>query len=188
MNYIEKHLTACLEDKNLLIYVDKENALKSCVSEDGIQMFYIEEGKELPLKLGSNNITQEYIKENLNFKITNKVGNGKKEFQRNTEKCAKQSSMSPVTKAANTSLAIGVVFGSIGILVVAVICCSVYRRRMKKNDKVVDENVKDDSGKEDEAKVTQNERYWKFSDNEDYYEDQQQNVLTDRNEYYEKNN
>ena len=59
---------------------------------------------------------------------------------------------------------------------------------MKKNDKVVDENVKDDSGKEDEAKVTQNERYWKFSDNEDYYEDQQQNVLTDRNEYYEKNN
>ena len=56
------------------------------------------------------------------------------------------------------------------------------------NDKVVDENVKDDSGKEDEAKVTQNERYWKFSDNEDYYEDQQQNVLTDRNEYYEKIN
>ena len=70
--YIEKHLTACLENGNLEIYVDKENALKSCFSEDGIQIFYILDGKEIPLKLGSNNIMQENITDKINFKITNK--------------------------------------------------------------------------------------------------------------------
>ena len=66
--YIKKHLKACMENKHLKIHMDKEK-LKNCFSEDGIQLFYIVEGKELPLKLGSNNITQE---KNLNFKITNK--------------------------------------------------------------------------------------------------------------------
>ena len=179
-----------MENKHLKIHMDKEK-LKNCFSEDGIQLFYIVEGKELPLKLGSNNITQENIKENLNLKITNKADNREKEFRRNTESCAKQSTESPkTTKGAScpstsTSLVIGIVIGSIGSLVVAVICFSVYRWRMKKNDvEVVEEKVKEDSGEDEEAEVTQNERYWKFSDNEDYYEDQKQNVLTDRNDYY----
>ena len=123
-----------MEDKSLIINVDEENALRSCFSEDGIQMFYILDGKEIPLKIGSNNITQKNIKENLDFKITNKEGNGKREFSRKTEDCEKQVTESPVTKAANTSVAIVIVFGSIGLLVVAVICVTVYSRKRMKNN------------------------------------------------------
>lgn len=144
LDYIDEHLTACLEDGNLVINVDEENALKNCFSEDGIQMFYIEEEKALPLKIGSNNITQENIKENLNFKITNKVGNGKREFRRATKECAKPVTESPVTKAANTPLTIGVVFGSIGLLVVTVICVAVCRKRRMKNNPDSDVEDNDD--------------------------------------------
>ena len=130
--YIEKNLKACMED-NLVINVDEENALRSCFSEDSIQMFYISDRKEVPLKIGSNsNITQENIKENLDFKITKKEE--KREFSRKTEDCEKQVTESPVIKAANTSVAIGIVFGSIGLLVVAVICVTVYRRKKMKNN------------------------------------------------------
>ena len=57
--YIEKHITACWEDENLEIYT--ENALNRCFFKDGIQMFYILDGKEISLKPGSNNMTQENI-------------------------------------------------------------------------------------------------------------------------------
>ena len=58
----------------------------------------------------------------------------KREFSRKTEDCEKQATESPVIKAANTSVAIGIVFGSIGLLVVAVICVTVYRRKKMKNN------------------------------------------------------
>ena len=77
-------------------------------------MLYIIDGKEIPLKLGSNNITQENIKDkkNINFKIKNE---GKiKEFRRqNTEICSGQSSGSLKTKWAGTFAAIATLLYSI---------------------------------------------------------------------------
>ena len=78
LDYIANHLTACLEDGHLIMKkADKENALKSCFSEDSedrAKMFYFLQGAEIPLKLGSNSITQETqenIKntKNLHFEI-----------------------------------------------------------------------------------------------------------------------
>ena len=131
--YIEKHITACWEDENLEIYT--ENALNRCFFKDGIQMFYILDGKEISLKPGSNNMTQENIKvrKNLNLKIRNKYET--KEFQINiTESCAPESK----SETQNTSFVIAIVFGSVGllvVLVVVVICFFVIRRwRMKRSE------------------------------------------------------
>ena len=101
--------------------------------------------------------------------------------------CAKSESEkeedSPCEKTNQTELYI--IIAVLSVLLVAVICFSVIRsRRIQKNDvEVVDENVKDDSGEEEEAVVTRNEHYWKFSDHEDYYE-HKNNVITDTNDYY----
>ena len=78
-----------------------------------------------------------------------------------------------------------IIIAVLSFLLVAVICFSIIRsRRTKKNDvEAVDEKVKDDSGEEDEAVVTKNEGYWKFSDHEDYNE-HKTNVITDTNDYY----
>ena len=112
--YIGNHLKACWEGGNLEISVDEKNTLKSCFTTEGIQMHYILEGKEIPLKLGSNKITQENIEDmkNINFKIENE---GKiKEFRRpNTEICSGQSSELLKTKWAGTFAAIATLLYSI---------------------------------------------------------------------------
>ena len=86
LEFIQKHVSTCLEDGNLEINVDKRNALDTSFSEDGIQIFYILDGIETNMKLGSNNLTEENMKDkkNLHFKIRNKDG----EIERNiTESC-----------------------------------------------------------------------------------------------------
>ena len=112
LDYIENELKACREGGNLEIFVDKK--INTCFTTRGIQMLYILDGKEIPLKLGSNNITQENIKDkkNINFKIKNE---GKiKEFRRqNTEICSGQSSESLKTKWAGTFAAIATLLYSI---------------------------------------------------------------------------
>ena len=87
--YIERHLTACLEDGNLMINADIENAIKGCFSENSIQMFYNLDGKEKKVKLGSNNILQKNIKtkKNLHFKLKNEGQTNKFEIN-NKESCA----------------------------------------------------------------------------------------------------
>ena len=89
----------------MVINADKRNALKGCFSEDGIQMFYILDGIETKMKLGSNNITEENIEDrkNLHFKIRNKD----KEIQSNTtvESCAIRS------EDGNTTSVTGIVIG-----------------------------------------------------------------------------
>ena len=94
------------------IFVDKK--INTCFTTRGIQMLYILDGKEIPLKLGSNNLTQENIKDkkNINFKIENE---GKiKEFRRpNTEICSGQSSELLKTKWAGTFAAIATLLYSI---------------------------------------------------------------------------
>ena len=56
--------TACLKDGDLVLTV--ENAIKSCLSEKGIQLLE----PQIPLKLGRNNITGKNVKEKTNLKIT----------------------------------------------------------------------------------------------------------------------
>ena len=109
LDYIVSDLTACLtEDGNLVINVDRENALKSCFSEDGIQMFYIIDDKENKVEKGSNNVMQKEIKseENLQFKIENK---GRTKFfeTKNNENCGVKIEISSVIGIVSGSVCLG---------------------------------------------------------------------------------
>ena len=148
--YIKKHLTACLKDGNLEIYADAENALKSCFSKGSIQMFCILSGKELPLKLGSNNITQENLKDkkNLHVKIRQDKTKEFTEYSLNiTESCATQSK----SESENTSFVIGIVFGLIGLVVVVVVICFfvIRSRRVKKTEETVKDEKESYYGNEE---------------------------------------
>ena len=155
LDYIEEHLKACWEGGNLEIFVDRKETLKSCFTKEGIQMLYILDETEIPLKLGSNNITQENIKDkkNLNLKIENE--DKIKKFRRqNIKSCSGElSDLSEKTQEADTSVAIFVVFGSIGLLVVVVIGFTVIRKRRMKNDPDYNSDDGEDI-EDDEAAVT----------------------------------
>ena len=153
LDYIENELKACREGGNLEIFVDKK--INTCFTTRGIQMLYIIDGKEIPLKLGSNNITQENIKDkkNLNLKIKNE-GKIKELRRQNIKSCSGElSDLSEKTQEADTSVAIFVVFGSIGLLVVVVIGFTVIRKRRMKNDPDYNSDDGEDI-EDDEAAVT----------------------------------
>ena len=128
-----------MKDGNMEIYADKKNALKTCFSQGSIQMLY--DGKEIPVKLGSNHITPENLKDkkNLHFKISQYIDMYEtKEFNITiTESCATQIK----SESENTLFLIGIVFGLIGlVVVVVVICFSVIRsRRVKKTEEKVND-------------------------------------------------
>lgn len=91
LEYVEKHFSVCFKDRNLKIMLDENNPLERCFSEYVI--FYTLDGKEMPLKLGSNNIMQENIGNKIKFNI--KTDKQTKQFEKNiTEICWK----SPVKK------------------------------------------------------------------------------------------
>ena len=153
--YIIEHLSACLEDENLEIFADRENALKSCFSEDLIKMFYMSKsGRKIKVKLGSNIIKQQItdITENKNHKFKIEVYGKMEEFEiNNTLSCAKQ--QSPPQKP-NTPVIIVVivciVFGSVGSVVVVVISFSIIRRRtLKKTEETVKDKKDGDYANED---------------------------------------
>ena len=154
LDYIENDLKACWEGGNLEIFVDRKETLKSCFTKEGIQMLYILDETEIPLKLGSNNITQENIKDkkNLNLKIKNE-GKIKELRRQNIKSCSGELSESEKTQEAETSVAIFVVFGSIGLLVVVVIGFTVIRKRRMKNDPDYNSDDGEDI-EDDEAAVT----------------------------------
>ena len=155
LDYIEEHLKACWEGGNLEIFVDRKETLKSCFTKEGIQMLYILDETEIELNLGSNNITQENIKDkkNLNLKIKNE-GKIKELRRQNIKSCSGElSDLSEKTQEADTSVAIFVVFGSIGLLVVVVIGFTVIRKRRMKNDPDYNSDDGEDI-EDDEAAVT----------------------------------
>ena len=148
MLHIENQITVCLEDGNLKINADEKNALDSCFSEDHIKVFYILNGTDIKVKPGSNNITEENIKDKEKFEFKIEIDGQTERFDRNnTESCAKLVQIQSVGskhQKSNTSLVIiGIVIGTVMALVVAaaIIFAVIRRRRMKKkNMKREDDN------------------------------------------------
>ena len=121
--YIENHFTACLEDGNLEINADEKNALKSCFSEDHIQIFYFLDEQNKKVNPGSNNIIGEKTdKKKLKFKIQN--NEGLKEIiekDNNCEKLVQPEESEPEEsepEESNAPLITGIVFGTLAVLAI----------------------------------------------------------------------
>ena len=134
--HIENQLTACLDDRNLEI---EAKALKSCFSENtGNSIKLISDEKEIPLTLGSNNITGENIKDKRNLKFKINIDGKAETIERNeTESCAKLVKGSQRTEESKIQtpvigIAIGTVVPSVGGA--AIVFAVLRRRRMKKKN------------------------------------------------------
>ena len=126
MDFIARHLSACLEDGNLEINVDEKNALKSCFSEDDIRIFYILDGIETKVEIGSNIITNENIKEKKSLPFIIKKTDVQKEIE-----------ITLTSPKSNTLLFIGIGIGSgISVVLLAVICFPLSRWRSMTNGEV----------------------------------------------------
>ena len=120
--YIENHFTACLEDGNLEINADEKNALKSCFSEDHIQIFYFLDEQNKKVNPGSNNIIGEKTdKKKLKFKIQNEGLEEIIEKDNNCEKLVQPEESEPEEsepEESNAPLITGIVFGTLAVLAI----------------------------------------------------------------------